>query len=177
VRKFFLRSALKIPYILLNNYNIETRHRFKTDNPVLHALYVNLLKIIGSRLRLPVKVCECCGIKYLPDYRTWRHQKYCGYGCTAYNRRRNRKKAKRRYMSNMQGKLLASKYNHQYRHRKQSGHECILQPEGKQLEETARKLSAQIKYIYRHLNPESDTKKLAQLDRILSDISRKTSNA
>ena len=80
-------------------------------------------------------------------------------------------------MSNMQGKLLASKYNRQYRQRKQSGYECILQAEGKEMEATARKLSAQIKYIYRYLAPETDTEKLAQLDRILIDISRKTSNA
>lgn len=177
-QKFFLRSAIKIPYILLNNYNIDTRHRFKTDNPVLHALYVYLLKIIGGRLGLPVKQCERCGIQYLPDYRTYRHQKYCPYGCIAHNRRRNGKKAKRRYMSTMQGKQLASRYNHQYRQRKQDGHECILQADGsKQLDETARKLTAQIKYIYKHLTPGADTKKLTQLDRILLDISRKTGTA
>jgi hypothetical protein len=177
VRKFFLRSALKIPYILLNNYNIETRHRFKNDKPVLHALYAYLLNIIGRELKLPVKVCESCGIIYLPDYRTWRHQKHCPYGCIAYNCRRNKQKAKQRYMMKPRAMLLASGYNHTYRQRKQNGDICAVQPGTREMRETARKMTAQIKYIYKKMVPVSDAGKIEQMDRILCELSYRMSGA
>jgi hypothetical protein len=177
VRKFFLRSALKIPYILLNNYNIETRHRFKNDKPVLHALYAYLLNIIGRDLKLPVKVCESCGIIYLPDYRTWRHQKHCPYGCIEYNRKRNKQKAKQRYMMKPRAMLLASGYNRSYRRHKNSNLVSISQTPATQADETSRKLRLQIKFIYRKMTGVTDTSKLEQLDRILCELSYRMSGA
>jgi hypothetical protein len=176
-KKVFLLSALKIPYILLYRYSIEDRQQFKRDNPVLAALYAYLLKTIGKELKLPVKCCECCGIIYLPDYRTWRHQKYCPYGCIAHNRRRNRKKARHRYMMKIDSKLLASRYNHTYRQRKQNGDICAVQPSAREMRETARKLTAQIKYIYKKMVPVSDAGKIEQLDRILCVFSWQMSGA
>lgn len=176
MKKVFLLRVLKIPYILLYKYSIADRQQFKDDYPVLAVLYRYLLQIIGKELKLPVKECECCGISYLPDYRTYRHQKYCPYGCIEYNRRHNRKKAKQRYMAKLNSRLLASQYNHTYRQRKINGDICVPQNSTAETEETARKLRAQIKFIYKKMTTVSDSGKLEQLDRILCRLSRRMGN-
>lgn len=176
MKKVFLLRVLKIPYILLYNYSIFDRQKFNNDYPVLAVLYHSFLQIIGKELNLPVKKCECCGIIYLPDYRTWRHQKYCPYGCIEYNRRHNRKKAKQRYVKKQNSRLLASQYNCVYRQRKINGDICVPQNSAAETEETARKLRAQIKFIYKKMTTVSDSGKLEQLDRILCRLSRRMSN-
>jgi hypothetical protein len=170
--RIFLLSALRIPYILLHNYNAQTRCRFNRDYPARALLYKTLLKKAGERTGLPVKQCLMCKIKYLPDYRTQKRQKYCPYGCVELNRRRNRKKSKLKYRKTNGAKLLASGYKMKYRERKKNG--CIaavLIATECEKDVSARKLTAQISFIYKSFNPGAGSEKLEQLDRILSKIS------
>ena len=176
-KKIFLLSALKIPYILFYKYSSDTRRKFTQEHPNLSKLYNYLLKLIGRKLNLPVKACEICGISYLPDYRTKDRQKHCPYGCVELNRRRNKQNAKNRYRKKIEAKILASKYNLLYRERKQNG--LVLEiPEINEREkkEMERKLTAQIRFFYKKLNPEAGHEKLKRLDKILSRLSHKISS-
>jgi len=171
-KKIFLLSALRIPYILLHNYNNETRHRFKRDYPVRAALYESLLKIAGEKTGLPVKECRMCGIKFLPDYRAWRQQKYCPYGCVELNRRLSRKKSKLKYRNTNKAKLLQSYYNKTYRDLKKNCYiAAVLTATESEKDVSARKLTAQIRFIYKSFNPGAGPGKLEQLERVLSRIS------
>ena len=176
-KKRFLLSALKIPYILFYRYNSETRRKFTQEHPYLSKLYNYLLKPIGRKLNLPVKTCEICGISYLPDYRTKNRQKHCPYGCVELNRRKNKQNAKSRYRKKIEAKRLASKYNLSYRERKQNGL-CseISEINGREKEELERKLTAQIRFFYKKLNPDTGPEKLKQLDDILAKLSHKISS-
>lgn len=182
VKKIFLLSALKIPYILFYRYSSETRRKFTQEHPHLSKLYNYLLKLIGRKLNLPVKACEICGIIYLPDYRTKNRQKHCPYGCVELNRRRNKQNAKSRYRKKIEAKSLASKHNLSYRERKQNGLVSKIQEINEEInerekEEIERKLTAQIRFFYKKLNPEAGTEKLKQLDKILSRLSHRISSA
>ena len=170
-KKIFLLSALRIPYILLHNYNNETRHRFKRDYPVRAALYESLLKLAAEKTGLPVKECRMCGIKFLPDYRAWRQQKYCPYGCVELNRRLSRKKSKLKYRNTNKAKLLQSYYNKTYRDLKKNGYiAAVLTATESEKDVSARKLTAQIRFIYKSFNPGAGPGKLEQLERVLSRI-------
>lgn len=176
-KKIFLLSALKIPYILFYRYSSDTRRKFTQEHPHLSKLYNYLLKLIGRKLNLPVKACETCGINYLPDYRTKDRQKHCPYGCVELNRRKNKQNAKSRYRKNTSAKILASKYNLLYRERKQNGLVSeIPEISEREKEEMERKLTAQIRFFYKKLNPEAGTEKLKQLDRTLAKLSHRTSS-
>ena len=123
---------------------------------------------------MPVKVCEMCGICYLPDYRTKNRQKHCPYGCVELNRRKNKQNAKSRYRKKIEAKILASKCNLLYRERKQNGLVSeIPEINEREKEELERKLTAQIGFFYKKLNPEAGPEKLKQLDKILSRLSRR----
>lgn len=174
-KKIFLLSALRIPYLLLRRYGPDNRCRFTEDYPCLNRLYNYLLKELGKQLKLPVKRCELCGIFYLPDYRSKNHQKYCPYGCVEINRRMNKRRAKSRYRKKMQGLLKASEHNGRYRERKQKGIVSAVPETNYNSEEVERKLTSQIKYIYKRLNPGLGTAKLEQLDRVLKKLSRRIS--
>jgi hypothetical protein len=171
-KKIFLLSALRIPYILLHNYNAETRHRFNRDYPLRALLYKTLLKLAAEKTGLPVKQCLMCKIKYLPDYRTQERQEHCPYGCVELNRRLNRKKSKIKYRKTNGAKLLHSDYNRASRERKKNG--CIaavLTASESEKDVSARRLTAQIRFIYKSFNPGAGSEKLEQLDRILSKVS------
>ncbi len=171
-KKIFLLSALRIPYILLHNYNAETRCRFNRDYPLRALLYKTLLKLAAERTSLPVKECLMCGIKYLPDYRTQKRQKYCPYGCVELNRRLNRKKSKIKYRKTNKAKLLHSDYNRECRDRKKNGLTAlVLTATESEKDVSARRLTAQIRFIYKSFNPGAGSAKLEQLDRILSKVS------
>jgi hypothetical protein len=173
--KIFLLSALRIPYILLHNYNADTRRRFNRDYPVRALLYKTLLKKAAERTGLPVKQCLMCGIKYLPDYRTQKRQKYCPYGCIELNCRLNRKKSKHKYRKTNNAKLLHSHYSRASRERKKNGLTAlVLMATECEKDVSARKLTAQISFIYKSFNPGAGTEKLRQLDRILHKMSVRT---
>jgi len=172
-KNIFLLSALRIPYLFLHRYGIDNRWKFREEHPYLNRLYKHLLKELGKQLKLPVKECELCGIRYLPDYRSKNHQKYCPYGCVEINRRMNKRIAKSRYRKKLRGLLKASEYNGRYRERKQKGIVSAVLEINYNLEETERKLTFQIKYIYKCLNPEVGSGKLKQLDRVLEKLSRR----
>ena len=176
-KKILFLSALKIPYILFYRYSSDTRRKFTREHPHLSKLYNYLLKLIGRKLNLPVKACETCGISYLPDYRTKDRQKHCPYGCVELNRRRNKQNAKSRYRKKIEAKSLASKYNLSYRKRKQNGWVSDM-PEinERKKEEIERKLTAQIRFFYKKLNPEVGTEKLKQLDKVLKNLSHRISS-
>lgn len=177
-KKIFLLSALRIPYILFYRYNSETRRKFTQEYPHLSKLYNYLLKFIGRKLNLPVNACEICGISYLPDYRTKNRQKHCPYGCVELNRRKNKKNAKNRYRKKIEAKSLASKYNLLYRERKQNGLVSeIPEINEREKDEIERKLTAQIRFFYKKLNPKAGTEKLKRLDKILSRLSHRISSA
>jgi len=170
-KKIFLLSALRIPYILLHNYDAETRLRFKRDYPVRAALYESLLKLAEERTGLPIKECRLCKIKFLPDYRAWRQQKHCPYGCIELNRRRNRKKSKLKYSNTNKAKLLHSYHNKTYRDLKKNGYiAAVLAATESEKDVSARKLTAQIRFIYKSFNPGAGPGKLEQLERVLSRI-------
>lgn len=173
LEKVFLLSILRIPYLLLHKYTSATRYRFTQEYPYLAKLYNYLLKLIGREIELPVKICEECGISYLPDCRTKKHQKYCPYGCVELNRRRNRQKAKSRYRRKREALLKASKYNCLYRERKKNGQVTEMPEVSCDIEEVERKLRAQIKFFYKKLNPALKPGKLEQLDRILEKLSQR----
>ncbi len=172
VKKIFLLSALRIPYILLHSYDAGTRHRFEHDYPIRAALYKTLLKLAGKKTGLPVKECRMCGIRYLPDFRAWRQQKYCPYGCVELNRRLNRKKSKLKYRGTNGARLLHSHYNRACRERKKNGLTALVLTATKtEKDASARKLTAQIRFIYKSFNPGAGPGKLEQLERVLSRIS------
>ena len=173
--KIFLLSALRIPYILLHKYNAQTRCRFNRDYPVRALLYKTLLKLAGERTGLPVKQCLMCGIKYLPDFRAWKQQKYCPYGCIELNRRLNRKKSKLKYRKTNEAKVLSSGYNRVSRERKKNGCIALVLRISESEEKAAeRKLTAQIKFMYKSFNPGAGSEKLKQLERVLAGISVRT---
>jgi len=101
---------------------------------------------------------------------------HCPYGCVELNSKRNKQRAKSRYRKKQQAKLLASGYNRAYRVRKQNG--CVFElPEIAEIkEELQRKITAQIKYFYRKLNPGAEPGKLKQLESILWKISHRMSS-
>jgi hypothetical protein len=174
-KKIFLLSALRIPYILLHKYNAQTRCRFNRDYPVRALLYKTLLKLAGERTGLPVKQCLMCGIKYLPDFRAWKQQKYCPYGCIEINCRLNRKKSKHKYRKTNNAKLLHSNYNRVCRERKKNGCIALVLRISESEEKAAeRKLTAQIRFMYKSLNPGAGSEKLKQLERVLDKMSGRT---
>jgi len=173
--KIFLLSALGIPYTLLHNYDAVTRHRFEHDYPLRAVLYEFLLELAGERTGLPVKQCLMCGIKYLPDFRAWKHQKYCPYGCIELNRRLNRKKSKLKYRKTNEAKVLSSGYNRVSRERKKNGCIALVLRISESEEKAAeRKLTAQIKFMYKSFNPGAGSEKLEQLERVLDKMSGRT---
>ena len=176
-RNIFLLSILRIPYLLLYNYTSRNRFKVRQEHPYLSRLYKYLLKHISRELNLPIKTCQECRISYLPDYRTRKHQKYCPYGCVELNRRRNKQKAKSRYRKKKEAKLLASKYNHLYRERKQNGEVSGAGEIEEGREELERRLTAQIRFFYKRLNSGIGAEKLEQLDRILRKLSHRISTA
>lgn len=173
--KIFLLTALKIPYLLLYRYDFNTRLEFTNEHPCLSILYRYLLSLISRELNLPVKICRLCGISYIPDHRTKNHQKHCPYGCIELNRRKNKQKAKSKYRKTIKGATKTAEYNERYQERKRNGQVSELPGIDFKLEEVERKLRAQIKFLYRQLNSDVDSKKLKQLDRILRKLSHRIS--
>jgi hypothetical protein len=169
-KKIFLLAALKIPYILFHRYTPDTRHNFNHEHPYLAKLYWYLLKFLSIVLKLPIKKCVLCKLDFLPNHRTKKRQRYCGYGCVELNRRRNTRMAKSRYREQKKGiNSIVAEYNKQYRERKRNGQVCQI-PDLYKVR-TERKLRREIKFLYKKLNPESSAKKLKQLDKILRRLS------
>ena len=121
---------------------------------------------------MSIKVCELCGISYIPDYRSKGHQKCCPYRCVELNRKNNRLAAKIRYRKTRKALFKASEYNGRYRQRKQDG-DMLTSICGidYKTEDTEKKLRDQIKYLYKKLNSHSSIGKAKQLDRVLHKIS------
>ncbi len=121
-----------------------------------------------------MKVCELCGISYILDYRTKNHQKHCPYGCVEINRKSNKQKAKNRYRKTRKAAFKASEYNGRYRERKRNGQVLAEIPEiNYQIENVEKKLTGQIKFFYKKLNPDISCCQLKRLDKILHKISHR----
>ncbi len=176
-KKIFLLSALRIPCLLLHTYTADTRCRFEQDHPYLGKLYQYLLELLSKELKLAIKRCRICRIKFLPNHRTKGRQKCCPYGCVELNRKINRQSAKNRYRQKHEAKMLASQYNCLYRERRRNGQIYEIPKVEYDLKGVEVRLRREIKFLYKKLNPEVNSKKLKRLDRILQKLSYRISIA
>lgn len=170
-KKTFLLSALRIPCLLLHNYTADTRCNFDKEHPYLAKLYHYLLKLLSKKLKLPIRRCRICKIKFLPNHRTKGRQKCCPYGCVGLNRKINKQMAKDRYRQKYEAKMLASKYNCLYRERRRNGQVGEIYKIDYDLKGVEARLRREIKFLYKKLNPEVNPKKLRRLDQILQKLS------
>jgi len=174
--KILSQDILQTAYHLWYLETAEARQDFIRTHRTQNRKYEKELKEIGKIVSLPVKECVRCGILFLPDYRAYKQQKNCPYGCVDCNYRENKKKPKKKYRKTENGREKAREHNRSYRQRKKN-REVEGTPVVKSVRKRdIRKLRRQLVYFYHRLNPGATKKKLRQFERILKKIEKKARN-
>ena len=158
-----------IIYGLYYSKAFQKRYEFKKRYPLLNKIYERLINAIGKKLSVDVKQCIRCGILFIPDYRVKERQHNCPYGCVEDNHKENVKCAKVRYHNKLSGRQQISENNRTYRERKklvirtQTVSKVSFLPEPD-------KLTKQILFIYRQLNPQCNEQDLKKMSLMLKKI-------
>lgn len=164
--KRFILITLFIVFYLNRKVLPEERRDFIHRHKVLNRLYEKILKEIGLLLDLPLKRCRLCGVLFIPDYRTYLHQRHCPYGCIPRNRKENVKRAKKRYRADFKVRAKRAEYNRQYRiHGRLSADK-----DERSAVQSSACLRRQLLCIVRRLNPGMSQTAVAHFERRLKRI-------